>query len=454
MRFNIKEKIKKTAPVHIVLGFYFLIAIVTMIAFSLPIFRIPGSHLKFIDLAYFSVSTISLTGLANFQIHEFLNTHGIILLEVIFQICGFGVMMITTFVFILSRRKIGVRTRQLIMVDTNQNQMSGVVRMIKIIFLTYLGIQAVFGFLFGLYFYFGHYYKHLSSCFFWGIYNSVSALTNSGFDIFGNSLKNFNHHYLFLLMVILLMFIGSIGYPVTYEIFMWASSKDKKRFTFSLFTRVAVFGALFLIIFGTLIIFLLERTHLFAGTTPVSGFFTSFFYSVSTRNAGLELHDISAFRPVTLLFFCLLMFIGSSPSSVGGGVRTTTIFIVILHMASYIRGERDTIAFERRIDLRDIQKAYVVLVSSVALCTVSFFLIMACEDHPPLDIILEVASAFGTTGMTSGLAQNLGILGKLVMIVLMFVGRVSMLYFLTLFLPRDKKINTSIRYPSEKIIVG
>ena len=174
---------------------------------------------------------------------------------------------------------------------------------------------------------------------------------------------------------------------------------------------------------------------------------------MTTRNAGLQIHDLGDFQVTTLIIFSLLMFIGCSPSSVGGGVRTTTIAIIGLYMTSFLKSEDNINIFGRRISDADVRKSVVVFMLSLAMCFFSVLLLSATEDQSLIAIIVEVTSAFGTTGLSLGITADLSVVGKIVIALLMFIGRIGMLYTLLLFIPKETR-DQGYEYPTEQIIIG
>lgn len=447
---------KHFSSIQIIVGYYVLMTLVALSLFYLPFFRVPGSKASFIDLFFMAVSTISVTGLTTFNINSVFNQQGIILLEVLFQIGGLGIMMISTFFFIVSRRRITLRQRQLIMTDMNQPKLSGIVRMIRMTFTIIIWFQVIFGIFFSFYFYIKDYYNNLSEDIFYGFYHAVSAVTNSGFDITGNSIAPFAHDYFFLTLIMGLIFIGGIGFPVLMDFREWLAYKKRKPlipFRFSLFSKLAVLASVVLFVVGAVSIFLLEKNHFFAGKSGSEAWMTSMFYSMTTRNAGMQIDRLDSFQVTTLILFSLLMFIGCSPSSVGGGIRTTTVIILGLYVISFLKGEKNVNAFGRRIPDDDVRKSMVVFLLSLGMCFVSVLFLTAVEDQSLIAIILEVASAFGTTGLSLGITPELSIIGKLTIALLMFIGRIGMLYTLMLFIPKERR-DIGYEYPSEKIIIG
>lgn len=446
------------SSIQIIVSYYLLMTLISLLLFYLPIFRQPNVHVPFLDMFFMAISTVSVTGLTTFNINHVFNENGVILLEVLFQIGGLGIMMISTFFFIISRRKISLKQRQLIMTDMNQPRLSGIVRLIRITFTMILVFQVSFGLLFAFYFLWQGYYQTLGDALFYGFYQAISAVTNSGFDVTGDSIMPFANDYPFLIVIMFLIFIGGIGFPVLMDFYEWILYRRKKiqrrlPFRFSLFTKIAVLAFVILFVGGTLIIYLLERDHLFAGIDPLGRFINSMFYSMTTRNAGLQIHDLGEFQVTTLIIFSLLMFIGCSPSSVGGGVRTTTIAIIGLYMTSFLKSEDNINIFGRRISDADVRKSVVVFMLSLAMCFFSVLLLSATEKQSLIAIIVEVTSAFGTTGLSLGITSDLSVVGKIVIALLMFIGRIGMLYTLLLFIPKETR-DQGYEYPTEQIIIG
>lgn len=449
---------KNISSIQIIVFYYLAMAIIALILFYLPFFRVPNQQVSFIDLLFLAISTVSVTGLTTISLTDVFNHHGIILLEVLFQIGGLGIMMFSTFFAIVSRRKISLKQRQLIMTDMNQPRLSGIVKMIRTTFTILLIVQLLAGSLFALYFKLGGYYTQWSSAVFYGFYQAISAVTNSGFDVTGDSILPFAKDGLFLIAIMVLIFIGGIGFPVlmdVHEYFLYLLHKKRSRlpFRFSLFTKIACLAFVVLFIGGALAIYFLEKDHLFIRMSFGEQLLNSSFYSMTTRNAGLQIHDLNQFQITTLMLFSVLMFIGCSPSSVGGGVRTTTVAIIGLYLVSFLKGEKHVNVFGRKIADDDVQKSIAVFMLSLTMCLFCVLFLSSTEDLPLISIIVEVTSAFGTTGLSLGITPELSTVGKLVIALLMFIGRIGMLYTLLLFVPKEKR-DLGYQYPTEKIIIG
>lgn len=458
---KLKRRSQRYATTHfssiqIIVFYYILMTIVSLGLFYIPIFRQPDSHVPFVDMLFMAISTVSVTGLTTFDISSVFNDTGVILLEVLFQVGGLGIMMISTAFIIFSKRRITLRQRQLIMTDMNQPRLSGIVRLIRITFTILLWFQIIFGTFFSIYFYYRGYFDHWRDAIFYGFYQSISAVTNSGFDVTGQSIEPFAHDYLFLILIMFLIFIGGIGFPVLMEFREWLlykRSKAKLPFRFSLFTKLAVLAFVILFIGGTILIYLLEKDHLFQDASLGVQWINSMFYSMTTRNAGLQIHGLENFQITTLIVFSLLMFIGCSPSSVGGGIRTTTVAIIGLYLYSFLKSEDNINIFGRKIDEDDVRKSVVVFMLSMGMCFFCIVFLSATENQTLISIIVEVTSAFGTTGLSLGITGDLSIVGKITIAALMFIGRIGMLYTLMLFVPKETR-DLGYEYPTEKIIIG
>ncbi|WP_437184422.1 TrkH family potassium uptake protein [Vagococcus intermedius] len=444
------------SSIQMIVLYYLLLTILSFFLLRLAFFRNPGVDTSLLDDVFMAISTVSVTGLSTFNINEVFNHRGVVLLEILFQVGGLGIMMVSTFFFIVTRRKISLKQRQLIMTDMNQPKLSGIVRLIRTTLAILLWIQLLFGVIFSIHFYSSHHQANIYDSIFYGFYQSISAVTNSGFDVTGGSIIPYADDHFFLICIILLITVGGIGFPVIMEIKEWLFFKKSKHgypFRFSLFSKLAIWSFLILFIFGTLLIFALERQHLFADMSSSQQWISSMFYSMTTRNAGLQINDLNDFQTATLLLFSTLMFIGCSPSSVGGGVRTTTVAIIVLYMFSFIKSEEKISIFGRRISEEDIKKSVVVFNLSLLMCFLSVIILAATEKHSLISLIVEVTSAFGTTGLSLGITPDLSTTGKIIIALLMFIGRIGMLYTLMLFVPKEMQDKGYI-YPTEKIIIG
>ncbi len=447
---QLKKKIRLTSVQMIVL-FYFTAVAASTILLSLPVAHQPHVKWTFIDALFTAVSAISVTGLTVVPTAETFSTAGVFILMFILQFGGIGIMTLGTFIWLLFRRKIGFRERQLIMTDQNRATFSGLVRLMKQILTLILTIEFIGALVLGIYFL--TYFPTWQEAFLQGAFAAVSATTNAGFDITGESLVPFAHDYFVQFINIILLIAGAIGFPVLIETQEFIKHKGKERYRFSLYTLLTTITFFALIAAGTILIYLFESNRFFADKAWHESLFYSLFQSVTTRNGGLATMDVSQFSEPTLLMISLLMFIGASPSSVGGGIRTTTFAIVLLSIFFFARGKNTIKIFMREIDNVDIHRSFIVIMTASTLCLSAVMLLSFLEpSFSLLEIFFEVTSAFGTTGLSMGITPDLSTAGKLVIIVLMFVGRIGIISFLLII--RGPAAAEHYRYPRERVIIG
>lgn len=448
----LKSRIRLTGVQVIVLS-YFGAALLGTFLLLLPIFHEEGVELSLIDALFTTVSAISVTGLTVVNTAETFNTAGIIVLSIFIQFGGIGIMTLGTFIWVLMGKKIGIKERQLIMIDHNRTDLSGLVKLMKSVLMMALAIEFVGGLILGTYLL--RYYEQWYQAYYYGFFHALSAYTNSGFDIFGNSLQSFANDYIVQSIIMILLILGGIGFPVIIELREFIRTRHNKRnFRFSLYTKLTTTTFFLLLFLGALGIFLLEKDLFLADKSWSEKIFYSLFNSVTARNGGFATMDVSLFSSPTLLLISALMVIGASPSSVGGGIRTTTFAVVTLALFAYAKGDKEVNIFNRRLDQEDILKSFVVFTAAAILLVFGIIFLGIYEQgkHSLMQIIFEVSSAFGTTGLSMGITSGLSNAGKILITIIMFVGRIGLLSLLFVF--RKEGPKPKVTYPSERIIIG
>ncbi|KAA0547440.1 TrkH family potassium uptake protein [Bacillus sp. BGMRC 2118] len=439
------------SSVQILVLFYVSAVVISTVLLLLPITLKPGSELSFLDALFTSASAISVTGLSVVNMSEILSVPGTFIFAFILQFGGIGIMTLGTFIWLLFGKKIGLKERKLIMTDQNQSTLSGLVQLMRQILSLIIIVELIGTVILGIHFL--HYFPTWQEAFLQGFFASISATTNAGFDITGQSLIPFADDYFVQFINIILLIVGAIGFPVLIETKEYLFHKGEYPYRFTLFTKLTTFTFFALIILGAAAIWVFEMNHLFANKAWHESLFYALFHSVSSRNGGLATIDMNEFSTPTLLILCILMFIGASPSSVGGGIRTTTFAIMILSIFSYARGYSSIKVFKREIYQEDIIKSYIVITTAIMLCAAAVIILVYIEPKfTLLQILFEVSSAFGTTGLSMGITTDLSIWGKIIIIALMFIGRIGIFSFL--FLIRGSGNEESYRYPREKMIIG
>ncbi|AIF43928.1 TrkH family potassium uptake protein [Virgibacillus sp. SK37] len=452
LRYPFLYWMNKLTPVQVLLIFYFLAVLLSTAVMSLPIAYQEGVDIPFIDVVFTAVSALSVTGLSSITIADTLSTTGIIILALILQLGAVGVMAIGTFIWLLLGKKIGLKERRLIMTDQNQHTFEGMVRLIKQIVYVLLTIELIGFIVLGTYFL--QYFPTAKEAYLNGFFGTISAISNGGFDITGQSLIPFKDDYFVQFINILLIVFGAIGFPVLIEVkeYIFSKSVNQRFMRFSLYTKVTTSTFAILIVIGTLFIYLFDMNNFFVGKTWHESFFYSLFQAVTTRSGGLSTMDVSQLTEQNHLFMSLLMFIGASPSSAGGGIRTTTFALAVIFLITYSRGGDSIRIFKREVYEEDLLKAVTVVMMAFILVFSSVLIITIVEPFSLTQILFEVTSAFGTVGLSLGITSEITTFSKIVLMILMFIGRVGIISLLFIF--KSNKKSGKYHFPKEKIIIG
>jgi len=433
--------------------YYIVAIIVAFLLLNLPFVHKSGVNVDPIDSLFVAVSGVSVTGLSPVNIVETYTTFGQIIIMIILNIGGIGVMAIGTMLWVFLGKHIGMRERQLIMLDNNKDTMSGTVKLILDIVRTILIIELVGASLLAFYFYRDN--PDLQYAIMQGMFVAVSATTNGGLDITGQSLIPYANDYFVQTIVMFLIILGSIGFPVLIEVKAYIKNRIP-NFRFSLFAKITTMTYLVLFVFGAIIILLFEHNHAFQNMTWHKSLFYALFQSATTRSAGLQTIDVSNFGEGTNVIMSVLMFIGSSPSSVGGGIRTTTFAILILFLLNFSNNNEKTSikAFNREIHTTDVQRSFAVFTMAGILTFAGTITILVVENGKIsfLQAFFEVMSAFGTCGLSLGVTDDISGMSKIVLMVLMFIGRVGLISFIIMIGGRREP--DKYHYPKERIQIG
>lgn len=447
-----KSSGKLVTPFQLLVSYYFI-----AIAISFLLLRLPGVHkggvdVSLLDSLFTAVSAVSVTGLTTITISETYSTFGLVMLLLILQLGAIGIMSLGTFIWLLVGKKIGMRERQLIMIDHNQYNLSGVVKLITEIAKILLFIELAGAFILTIHFM--NYFDTFDKALLHGVFAAISATTNGGFDITGMSLLPFHNDYFVQFITMILIVLGAIGFPVLIEVKTFLRNRHT-NFRFSLFTKITTSTYALLFVVGALVIFLLESFQSFKYMPWHEAVFSAMFQSVSTRSGGLTTYDVTTFSEATSIFMSFLMFIGSSPSSVGGGIRTTTFAIAILFLITFARGKEHIQIFGREIHLVDVYRSFVVILVACFMVLIATMILLITEpDATLIQIIFEITSAFGTCGMSLGITSDLSVVGKVIIMILMFIGRVGLISFLYSLGGGGRGKKTNYHYPKERIIIG
>ncbi|MFK5883149.1 MAG: potassium transporter TrkG [Candidatus Izemoplasma sp.] len=422
---------------------------------KLPISIQEGQSISWIDAIFVSVSGMSTTGLTTVVVKDIFTTFGQTVLAFILQFGGIGLIMFVALFWLVIRKKINFRERTMIMTDQNQLGRSGIVKFVRNVLIMIVIIETIGIFTMGTYLYFAGYYE-LTTAYFQAFFLTISMFTNAGFDISpgGDSLMMYNDDYFMQTLAMVLMFLGAVGFWPLSELKEWITAKKRReKFEFSMFTKILVYMHVGIWMISALMFFGFEYNHFLEGKGFADGVFYSLFMTLTTRNAGFATLSVGDLTDTTQVFFGILMFIGSSPNSAGGGIRTTTLLLTILGILAFARGRDQVVIYHKSIKMDTVYKSLMVIIGAASL--IIFDLLILSYSDPDLslqEILFEVASAFGTTGLSLGITASLSTVGKLVLIMTMFFGRIGILAVLLMF--RGKRRPSNIKYPEIDIIVG
>lgn len=432
------------------LGFIGII-IIGAIILSLPISSVSGESTNFLDALFTSTSAVCVTGLITIDTGTYWNTFGQTIIMLLIEIGGLGFMSFTTFIAILLGKKITLRNRLIMQEAMNTFSIQGLVKMVKY----------VLGFTFAIQF-FGALVLStqfipeygIGKGFFFSIFHSISAFCNAGFDLFGNfsSLTAYASNSVVILTISAIVIIGGIGFAVWLELYNYRYNKAKKL---SVHTKIVLLVTGVLLIGGFIAMFLLEYNNpeTIANMGLKDKLLNSFFASVTPRTAGFNSISTDGMTTAGKFLTILLMFIGGSPGSTAGGFKTVTFGLVILTVISVIKGREDTEAFGRRFGKELVYKAFALLIIAMGLIIVVTMILSITEKGIPfIDLLYEATSAFATVGITTGVTQELSSIGKIIIMIMMYCGRVGPLTVALALTNRKKKID--YKYPEGKILIG
>lgn len=434
---------KKISPYIIIVGSFFSVILIGTILLSLPISVSNKSSLKVIDAFFISSSAVTITGLSSVtDLSVTFSIFGKMVLVFLIQIGGLSIVTVSVFIMYLVGIKIGLSNRILIKESLNQNSLSGLIKLArKIVIFTF--IVEFIGFIINLAVFLPK-YETLDAIGI-SIFHAVSSFNNAGFDILGpNSLQNYNNNILLNVNTMLLIMIGGIGFIVINDII---EKKSYKKLM--LYSKVVIIMNLLLWIFGTI---LLKISQNRLGSK--FSWLEALFLSVSARTAGFANVNMALISPLATMILIMLMFIGASPSSTGGGIKTTTIYTVIKSIFSYAKGKQ-VITHNRLIGDDTIKKAGLLFSLGILFVFFSTAVLLFFEDILFDTALFEVVSAFANVGLTKNLTVSLSNYSKILISILMLIGRVGPLTFIGVFNRKwNKKDIIHIEYIEENIMIG
>lgn len=439
---------KKSTTRSVAFGFALIILIGTMLL-SLPIATRTGK-VNFLDAFFTATSATCVTGLIIADTFQHWTLFGQLVIIGLIQLGGLGFMTVGVYISVLLKKKIGLQERESIHQSVNTLELAGVVRLVKrIVQGTFIieGIGAVFlavRFIpqFGIVR--GSYYA---------VFHAISAFCNAGFDLMGiqgaySSLTNFEGDIVINLTIMSLILIGGIGFIVWNDI-----SEHKWHFKkYLLHTKIVLTSTVLLTVLATILFLILENDNVFSAMTWKEKLLGAAFCCVTPRTAGFNTIDTAQLTDAGKLLTMVLMFIGGSPGSTAGGAKTTTMVVLFFYAIAMIRNHEDINLFGRRLAPDVVKKANAVVMINMTLALTVGMLLMAMQPIPFTDVMIEVFSAINTVGMSTGVTRQWNAAGRILLILLMYCGRLGSLSFALVF--AQKSTTDCVRQPQEKIIVG
>lgn len=444
---------KRFTPVQIIAIGFAAIILIGAFLLSLPVATIDGVKTPFIDCIFTSTSAVCVTGLVTVDTGTYWSYFGKTVIMMLIQIGGLGFMSFATLIALIAGKRITLKERLLIRESMSVSSLQGIVRFARYILTFTFSIELIGALFLSIQFIpeFG-----LGKGIYYSIFHAVSAFCNAGFDLMGgySSVTGYSGNALIILTLSALIIIGGLGFYVWDDLYNY---KINRRL--SLQTKVVISMSLFLIVFGFVMFFIFEYSNpaTLKDMSMKDKILSAFFASVSPRTAGFNSIDLAGMSMASVLLTIILMFIGGSPGSTAGGIKTSTAGVLLLTVMSVIKGREDTEVFKKKISKETVYKAFAVVVIALGLVFTVTVLLTITESGagvPFEQYLFEATSAFGTVGLTMGLTQKLTSIGKMIVALTMYAGRIGPLTLLVAIAIRSDNKTNSIKYPEGKILVG
>lgn len=415
----------------------------------LPFARAADRSPQFIDALFTSTSAVTVTGLSTVDTSSYWSTAGHVIILALVEVGGIGIVLMATILGLFVGGRLGLRTRLVAQADMHVVSIGDVAPLFRRVTMTTAIFQLVLA-AFLTWRYAVHYHRSLGSAAWNAVFDAVMAFNNAGFSLQHNSLAAYLGDYAVILPISLAVFIGGIGFPVLAE--LWGNWRRPSRWT--IHTRLTVWGSLSLLAIASVVFLVAEWNnpatigHLSVTDKLVTGIEGG----IMPRSGGFNSFDWAKVRPETTISAIVMMFIGGGSASTAGGVKVTTFLLLAYVILAELRGEADVNIGSRAIGPRTIRTALSIALLAVMLVTAGAFAVMALSDAQFGQALFETTSAFGTVGLSDGLTGRLGPAAQVVLIVLMFIGRVGTITAASFFMIRQRQ--PRYRYPEEQPIIG
>ncbi|MCB5259205.1 MAG: TrkH family potassium uptake protein [Candidatus Cloacimonetes bacterium] len=434
-------------PVSLMLSFAFVILVGTILL-MLPEASVNKEITPFIDALFTSTSATCVTGLIVRDTGSYFSLFGQLVILVLIQIGGLGIMTVSTAFALIMGRRLTLKLENVMHNVVGDNERLDVFQLLKNIVIVTAIIEA-----FGAVFLFLTFSKTMqaSQALYSAIFHSISGFCNAGFSLFTDSLMGYVDNPLVNFTLTGLILLGGLGFAVMIDLYRYVFKLDRVR-KLTLHSKIVLLVSSLLILVGFISVYVAEYNGLMNGFTVSKRMLSSWFQSVTARTAGFNTLDITRLSPASILVFLGLMFIGASPGSTGGGIKTTTFAVLLLSVTSMLRGRRELSMYNRKIAISNFREATSLIILSSGIIFLVVFGLFMVESFPFEKIIFEAISAFGTVGLSMGITDKLGAAGKLLITILMYIGRIgplTLIYALSM-----RKREPKVTYAEEKIAIG
>jgi len=442
------EKLSDNPPVLVMLTFFFTIFLGALFL-MLPAATTIGEDTSLLGALFTSTSATCVTGLIVYDTGTHFTLFGQIIILLLIQIGGLGIMTISSAFAILLGQKMSLKSESImqnVIGESNKLDMISLVKSVILVTITLEFLGAVI-----MYFTFIAKAYPVKQAIYHSIFHSVSAFCNAGFCLYSNSLISYIGNFNINFVITSLIILGGIGFPVLKDI----QQIIKKRVSYkrlSLNSKIVISSTVILLVLGAVIFFISEYNNEMKGLHFLDRIMASYFQSVTTRTAGFNTIDTANLSRGSSFISGILMFIGASPGSTGGGVKTTALVVVLVAVIAMFRGHDDVNIFKRKVSERIIKKVMALVAASVALLAVMIFLLLMFEPFTFEKTVFEAISAFGTVGLSMGITDRLSSAGQIIIILLMYLGRVGPLTLM--FAISETKDRSFFTYIEEKISIG
>jgi potassium uptake TrkH family protein len=441
-------------PAQLVVGAFTSVILIGTLLLSLPIAADGPGGIPVEDALFMSTSAVTVTGLASIDIVR-LSLFGEIVLILLVQVGGFGIMTIGSVLAIVASNRMGLRQRMLAQAEIGAVDMGEMRRLIVAIAKITLIVEGTLALLLFVRFWEQGYEEGPVESAYAGLFHSIAAFNNAGFSLYSDNLVRFVGDPVVILGISAGLIIGGLGFPILVEVTRrYAQRRLPRGRHWSLHTKITLLTTAALLVFGPVVVMAFEWTN--PGTLgPLNTFdsvLAGWFQGVSPRTAGFNSVSIGAMNEPTLLVISTLMFIGAGPASTGGGIKVTTFAVLGFVLWAEVRGNTDMNVFNRRLPSNLIRQALTVALLAIGLVVGATLLLMSIEDVSLTPALVEVTSAFGTVGLSTGITPALGMSGQILLVLVMLAGRVGPVTFVTALALRERA--PAYRYPEERPIIG